>query len=601
MLAAAACGASLPRLAVADGDAPSSSFESAAGLYTASELGLGGRPLYQRLFPNGWPTTRDFRRMTLEDGEAAFADSIGSVLASGLGVPLDVSTYERWRLEQRQASEGGKAPGNMDVLMSQRWDAFRQIAGLAATPDAFRPVFIPYRRGDPVFEKTFDESKPWTWTWQTKGQDSAITLDAIGLSMYGYALFGEQQLAAEHVVPNNSSTTTFAGRTDVDGFLGLVALECATAELHELRSKLCLIAHGEGGKPALGAAPRNYEERVKKDEGRETFFPHGFAATVTRATVSYALGGEKIDQKSRLFDQASLILGLSELAKAAAPAKTGSGRFFTSEKRGSSFPETTSNDAIDLAIFVAESMRNLHWVPARGGCPASFATNEAPGDALRVEDAGLLLVALEQFLSLPSAKNDRLADSQKHMAFVLDRVATFLVNVQKTSSPPLTGFCDTYNLGGESAAELLKSGEEKRSLFAQGIVVRGLLAAKRASDLPSYTGKKHQDAKDAAALVLRWLEDKRWDKDRRAYVDEPGKGTKSRAIDAAGVLGGLRDMAIETGDARYLLRYKAYLQTLQSHGLFLAKTARSRGPLEGAKSPADAGRAPVVAAEVSIP
>src|SRR5204863_7030972 len=88
---ALAAVAAIPLGASAEGETATISFESTPGLYAAAELGLGGRPLYQRLFPNGWTTTREFRKMALEDGEAAFADSIGSIMASGLGVPLEVS------------------------------------------------------------------------------------------------------------------------------------------------------------------------------------------------------------------------------------------------------------------------------------------------------------------------------------------------------------------------------------------------------------------------------------------------------------------------------------------------------------------------------
>ncbi|MEZ0230388.1 MAG: hypothetical protein ACAI25_17325, partial [Planctomycetota bacterium] len=597
-------GAALPLTVSAEGEAPAPagaiSFESAPGLYAAAELGLGGRPLYQRLFPSGWPTTREFRKMALEDGEGAFADSIGAIMASGLGVPLEVSTFERWKLQDRQNTEGGKAPGTVSAHLTQRWDAFRQVSGLQEKADGFNPVFLPYRRGDPIPEKPFEELKPWTWGWQTKGQDAAITLDAVGLAMYAYSVFAQQQLAVEHKVEQAGTTQVFAGRTDVDGFLALAALECATAQLRELRDKLCMDAKGgPGGKAVLGPVPKNYDQKIERGEGLQVFFPHGVAATVNRATATYEVGTATVDGKMRLFDQAALILGLCELVRASTGEK-GSGRFFVQGKKGAAFEPATAQEAIEVAIFVARSLRFVSWNP-KGRCVSSFSTSEAGcGTSIRIEDAGLLLVALEQFLAIKGAdKNAALAQAQKEMAYVVDRVTTFLLNVQKTSKPPMTGFCDTYDIAGESAADV-KNGEEKRSLFAQGLVVRGLLAAKRACELPAYVGpnvSKHPEAKDAAMAVLKWLEDKRWDKARRAYVDEQGKPTKSRALDAAAVLGGLRDMALETNDARYLLRYKAYLGTLRARGLFLAETNRSRVAFAGTdppqpgslKTPAEAG------------
>src|SRR5581483_9153208 len=135
------------------------------------------------------------------------------------------------------------------------------------------------------------------------------------------------------------------------------------------------------------------------------------------------------------------------------------------------------------------------------------------------------------FLSLAASKNAAFGQTQKEISLAVDHVTKFLVNVQKQSKPPNTGFCNLYDIAGQSAADVV-SGEEKRSLVAQGLVVRGLLAANRASNLPSYNAQniqKHPEAKDAATAVLRWVEEKRWDKGRRAYVDEPGKPAKIHA------------------------------------------------------------------------
>src|SRR5581483_4662295 len=147
----------IPNDSIAQGE--SASFESWPGLYAAAELGLGGRPLYQKLFPNGWPTTKDFRRMALEEGDGAFADSVGAVLGSGRGVPLDVSTYERFTFTQRQNEEKGKAPGNVQAHVAQRFEAFAKEANLQNKPEGFVPVFLPYSHSAPLIQTAFDETK----------------------------------------------------------------------------------------------------------------------------------------------------------------------------------------------------------------------------------------------------------------------------------------------------------------------------------------------------------------------------------------------------------------------------------------------------------
>ncbi len=586
--------------ALAEGEA--SSFDTSPGLYAAAELGLGGRPLYQQLFPKGWPTSKEFRRITLEAGEAAFADSIGAILGSGIGVPLDVSSFERKRLEDLKNSQGPKAPTTTEQMLGQRWQAFAAASGLAAgsVPGDFKPVFIPYRHADPIIDK-FDDTKLSTWKWANRQQNTGFGLDGVGFAMYANALFAEQQLANDR----SSGGQSLVGRNELDGFLGLVALECATAAMEELKMQLCVTFHGTGGKPSLGPPPRSWEDVLKKGENREYYFPHGFTATLAPGKVDYALAPDDADLKSHLYDQAALILGLCELAKASTPSKTGSGRFFDPNKKSTAFPESTSAEALDLAMFVARTIKELHYNSIGDGNCSSFATSGGgPADTLRPEDGGLLLLAGEQLLSLQNGKLEKLGAVQKDMSIIMDKMATFLLEVQKTSKPPSTGFCDIYNLSERSPAEINQTTkQEKRSLGTQGLVVRGLLAAARASNLPAYVApRKHtDDARPAAVLVLRWLDEKRWDKERRVYSEEPGKPVTTKAKDAASVLGAFRDMALETGDCRYLLSYKTYLSTLTARGLFLSETTRSRTPRDGSKNPAQAGKAPVVAPEVTIP
>jgi hypothetical protein len=578
--------------ALAEGEA--SSFDTSPGLYAAAELGLGGRPLYQQLFPKGWPTSKEFRRITLDSGEAAFADSIGAILGSGAGIPLEVSSFERNRLEDLKQNQGSKAPTGTDQMLAQRWQAFATASGLPAgtVPGDFKPVFIPYRHADPI-TANFDDSKLSTWKWANRQQNTGFGLDGVGFAIYANALFAEQQLANDRTLGGQP----LAGRNDLDGFLALVALECATAAMKELKLQLCVTYHGAGGKPGLGAPPTSWAGVLKKGENREYYFPHGFTATVAPGHVEYAIGAAAEDLKSHLYDQAALILGLCELAKVSAPSKSGAGRFFNPDKKAAAFPESTSAEALDLAMFVARTIKELHYNSIGNGNCSSFATSDGgPADTVRPEDGGLLLVAIEQFLSLQNAKLDQLSEVQKNASVIMDKMTAFLLDVQKTGDPGQAGFFDSYNLSVQKPAET------KRSLGTQGLAVRGLLAAARAANLPAYgASKKHPEAKDAAVLLLRWLDEKRWDKERRAFSDEPGKPLTTRARDGASVLGALRDMALETSDCRYLLSYKTYLSTLAARGFFLSETARSRAPRDGMKTPAQANKAPVVAPEVTIP
>jgi hypothetical protein len=570
-------------------------YDADDGLYAASELGLGGRPLYLKLFPSGWPTTREYRRMALEEGEAGFNDGIGAYLGSGLGVPVGVSTLARDRFAKRQKEDGGRAPVTLDAAQTDRFEQMRAVSGLAGpVPQSFAPPCLPFRRGTPSFKDKFDETKPWTWTWEPKGTDQQITLDGIGFAIYAEALYAEQQLSSDRSVVVGGSSQTLTGRTDVDGFLALVGLDCAVCGAAELRQKLCLEDLGNNSL-SLATFPKEYSTEGPK--AHSTYYPHSFTPTIGKGTVSYAVGAGP-GSKSRLYDQAALLLGVSELAKASTPKSTGPGRFFSQDRKSGFFDPDTTNQVTELAIFVLESLKTLHFHPPSQKY-ASFADRDGAKDTIRAEDAGLLLVALECFLGINDSKNNKLLAAQKDAAHITLIVSNFMIGVQSTSKPPNTGFCDVYNVG-ESAAEF-KNGDEKRSLAGQGLMIRGLLAAKRAFDLPILRAQSHRDALQAAQRAAQWIEDKNWDRERRAYLEIPGMGQKLTSRDAFAVLGALRDLALETGDVRYLTRYKLYLSYLRQRSLVLSETLRGRAGLDGVKSAADAGVAPVVVAEVQTP
>jgi hypothetical protein len=574
-----------------DGDAPAARFDASSALYGATELGIGGRPLYQALFPSGWPTTKEYRRLTLEDGEAAFVDNVAALLGSGLGVPLTASSGERARLEDLQKLDP-KTPSSLPTALKERFEAFRQLAGLpGAVDERFIPVFLPFRRGEPSVS-SFDETKPATWAWSSKTTESLISLDAIGLSIYAETLLAEQQLVAEHKVDTGAGSQTFVGRSDIEGFVALCALDCAVAAMNEVRNKLCIDLKVPAS-PVLGPYPKVYDPAG--EFARRNYFPHLFAPQLGPATVTYALGGGADAKKSHLFDQAALLLGVCEIARAS-DGKTGPARFFTGDKKQSFFDPQTSQQATDLAVFIFESLYAIHCNSS--GKLSSFASYENWGDLLRIEDAGLILLALESFTQLTGPKSMNLGAAQKRARNMIERVASFVCSVQKTSNVA-PGFCDAFNLDSESATE------DRASLAAQGLAIRGLLAAKRAFATPAFASSAaaKPDVLTAAQRTLEFLEKKRWDPDRRAYIDAPGSRdkVKLRAFDAFAVLGGLRDLALETKDVRYLLRYRTFLTTLRTAGLQLAGSSREGDGSDGVKKASAVGLAPVATAEITLP
>lgn len=568
-----------------------SKYEATPALYGAVELGLGGRPLYQSLFPNGWPTTKDFRRATLDASEGAFVDNVAGIMGSGLGVPLTVSTGMRNRLAEVGKLDA-KAPTSLLAFLKDRYELFRHESGLAqAVDDKFVPVFLPFRRGEPIVNG-FDEARPGTWAWSSKNTEATVTLDSVGFAIYANTLLADQELSAERKVDKGSGSETFVGHSDYSGFAAFCALDCAVAGLNELREKLCLDLRGAA--PAMDKFLKAYNK--DSESARKTFYPHTVVPKVQPASVQYEAGGGKDVGKSYLWDQAALLLGVCELAKVS-DSKTGAGRFFANDKKPSYDPDT-STKATELAVFIFETMYGRHV--NRDGRPSSFATVEDFSPNLRIQDAGLLLLALESFLELNPKNSSALEALQKKEAKnLLNQVAKFVVDVQKISKIK-PGFNDAYTLdvGKESATD------GNAALATQGLAIRGLVAAKRAYALPVFAaaGATRPDCLGAAQATVTYLEKSRWDGDRRAYVDTPGPREKAKvsALDAFAVLGGLRDLALDQKDVRYLLRYKSYLSTVRAGGLQLAASSRENDA-DGVKKAAAVGLSPVITSEITLP
>lgn len=79
----------------------------------------------------------------------------------------------------------------------------------------------------------------------------------------------------------------------------------------------------------------------------------------------------------------------------------------------------------------------------------------------------------------------------------------------------------------------------------------------------------------AAERTLRWLDRERWDQKAQAYVEKTGDTGKAPAMAAVALLAALRDMALTTGDGRYLTRHMQYLESLVDRGLLRPAADRS--------------------------
>jgi hypothetical protein len=147
-----------------------------------------------------------------------------------------------------------------------------------------------------------------------------------------------------------------------------------------------------------------------------------------------------------------------------------------------------------------------------------------------------------------------------------DRARTLVSSLSgmiRTWQQDQPGFYDVYSVRTSGRQSKTKS------LASQAFAIRGLLATHRA--LKADPDSPHLAAAKAA---VQWLDAKRWDPKAKAYVEKGSKGNKAPLFGAVAVLAALREMALETGDGRYLARYQQYFESLRARGFIREAASR---------------------------
>lgn len=539
----------------APANAQDKNFDSADGLYAAYELSQGGRPLYDSLFANGWPTDDEYTALTQQVG-AETSDLLVSVyLASKAGLPLQVSDFQ---LAKTQAqAKAGRKPGSPADVLSQDLRLYRTLSGYEPGVRNLQPIFLPVRRAKADLRGTWNAEDLGSWGWK-KSEDQIYTLKGLGFSLLAESSFVREQLTFKRVEEQQGREVKLLGRTPRDGFMALVALHSASAKIHALGHQL-LLDFGQrrlaSKTSLLGVDPKAFA------------FPQAWTAEEGGATATLTLAEVDDHLKSRLGSQAAVLLGVCELASICGPdASSALQALFakrTIDKQTVTlFPKKLLAETVSVALFAFRSMAKLH-VSVRGrGRASSIADRYDRGGTITPVDLGLYLMSLEAFLGkvrLPT-KGRNTGNLAGQLAAEHKRALTLissLSGVIRTWQQDQPGFYDSYSVESNSRQKKTKS------LASQGFAIRGLLATHRA--LGGGSDSPHLKAAKAA---VRWLDSELWDSRAQAYLEKGPKGAKRAPLfGSAAVLGALREMALETKDGRYLVRYKQFLESLQRNGL----------------------------------
>lgn len=540
-------------------------FEAGEHLYALSELLAGGEPLYLELFKNGWPTDQQYRRLTRELDTQAL---VASYLGSGAGLPLSATSYVDGRAQR------AKQPGlTAAVLLRQELNTYKQLTGATFTiPQQFDPVAVPYHRSRAELQQAFKPQDLGTLRWKAT-PSPRHSLDALGFALLVEARYARAQLTRRHEAQVDGKPVQQWGSTPEGGFFGFVALHCAVAKLHELR-RLVVDANAQefSAKASLGLPPL--------DEFRY-FLPTGWTTSPRAGGPDHALlpGDDRL--KSHLFGLSAVLLGACEVLTLT-DGDTGprelQGLFSDRPLPGTTtlpFEKDTADVALDVALFAFKSLRSMH-VNVTQARATSLGGLNVRGTTITPTDLGVFLLALQAFraeVQLTYRGADRhpryaeIQEEQRKADTLLRSLANASLLAWDADEP---GMYDLYTIANNSRQA------QTKSLASQALAVRGLLATHRhvaaaGDSSPLLT---------AAERTLRWLDRERWDQTSQAYVERAGDNTtKAPAMAAVALLGALRDMALTTGDGRYLTRYMQYLDSLAGRGLIRSTADRAASGL----------------------
>ncbi|RMG10061.1 MAG: hypothetical protein D6731_18155 [Planctomycetota bacterium] len=544
-------------LAVPVARAQDARFDTADSLYAAYELCVGGRPFYRTFFARGWPTDRPHRRAALELAAGSAGRTIRATLASGAGLPLTVSVYQHHRRDL--LLKAGKAGTRLEDLTRRDLGWFAARSGAERPPRGFVPTFLPVRRARAALSQPWKDDDPSTWAWAPPREES-YTLEAVGFCLLAEAAYAREELTARRDDEERGGKASWVGHSPTGGLFGFLALQSASAKLLELKRSLVLDLERRAivSRSSLrGLKPRDH------------CFPKAWTAKRSGDSARYSLPEGEDRFASRLGHQAAVLWAAARLAELSDPSGPEElrGLFEDQKVRGELlriFLPSTHSDAVEVAVFVFRTISKLH-VDVKGSAKvSSTADRYQRGPTLTPTDLGLFLLALEAFVRdvrLAPARRGKPGPEVAALKVEQGKAKTLLAELCKTFfawRQNQSGlFYDSYSVRTATRQQ------RTRSLASQAFAIRGLLAAHRglkaAADSSYLTVAKE---------VFALLDKERWDPARRVYTEE--KGSTVPLFGAAAVLGALRELALTTGDGRYLTRFRQYLEGLERAGLFRA-------------------------------
>lgn len=562
-------------------------FRTKEAMYLANEMSYGGFDFFEQAMAAGLGVgDADFQQMTtVESYWYSRYNMMTLTSESRLGVHVVYGPYvteaalrEGRALDNRDRGEYVRS--NKGVLLQEILPAYQARTGFPRRFEDASPAMLQFASGDPHFVRPVDKgtnfestenlqrdaelrkiygasmparavgqglagSAIWkarvnyrenflTLRWNENKMDHTIDLGAEGQALMKEALWMEYYFKQSH------HDGRYLGNDPEEGFRGATLHLMAVSKMLMLKCALLT-----DGRRLLGADPRSVQPGA-------LYFPHRVGCRM-RLIGDLPPRPEEFDladASSQLFDQASLLWGLSEYYHFADPSKPSNwNRVFGAHpgKDGSLMEQKYLVLAEGLAGMIFRNLGAMHQRPD-GRLVSEWLPGSGQKAAVSTCDLGMSLLALANYQRYIHAEPAEVAAAQRMLA----QQADFLVDALQAADGSVA---DHYDFSSQTA----DSGP--RTLLAQGFALRGLLEAYKELQSERYL--------TAARRIYGFMNTSLWDERTGIYRSEAGATVSVfTPLNLGAALGGLRECILLTKDQAGLERYKRFwVQAVNSSGI----------------------------------
>lgn len=579
-------------------------FVTSEAMYLANEMNIGGDPFFKNAMLAGLPVDEDtdFQYMTVVESYWYSRYNLSALAAeSRLGVHLVYSPYVTLRaigagraLDNRDRDE--YVVSNKTELLERLVPAYLSLTGFPRRFEDASPCVLQFASGDPHYVRPLDKGTDFEspenlerqselaklygepdhkaargmgkggndmWKYRVNYRENFLSLrwdhdkmdHTVDVAAEGQTLM-KSILWSEYFFQSNHHDGKYLGNNPEEGFRGAMLTVGAAAKMLMLKSSLLYDGERLGGINPIGYKPSSHLY----------YFPHRVSVRM-RYTGDLPPRPEEFsvqDASSQLFDQASLLWGLTEYYFFSDPAIStrwdqsnyyedpGVRRNWTrvfGERPpydGTIIERNYGLLAQSLADLVLDNIQAMH---TRGGLLVSqWQPRDKAGSVIETRDAAMTMVALanyHRYLHVEPARQQRAAE-------LLRREADFFVNTLKR---PDGSFPEAYDLAAGKPIGTVPT------LLAQGFAIRGLLKAYQELEDVRYL--------EAAQKAYRFMNRELWDPQLGLYRSSYGATTSVYTpLNLGAALGAMREMILVTKDRAELGRYKRFwVQAVDSSGI----------------------------------